>query len=295
MKKNNYFMSGIGFIDEKENITIINSAHDTTVHKHDFIEIVYFYSSQGNHVVNNENYYIYNGHLCILNSGIEHHYSITPTQDEEISVRNIIFYPTLFGEEFTAENFIDEMYEKLMGCPPKRHYDFIQISKDYNKDFFKLISMMQNELMKKESNYLDVIKNCLMTVFIKIFRETATDKKPTMIMLNNIKIIESSLHYIEERYAENLSLLDISMHYNLSNIYFNQLFKAYTGQSFKKYLQKFRMEKAKELLQQSDDTLDVICQKVGYTDLKQFHLLFKRIVGLTPFQYKKSIRSLSKQ
>ena len=83
---------------------------------------------------------------------------------------------------------------------------------------------------------------------------------------------------------------DMEKTFNFSKAYFNTMFKNYTGMTFHKYLQKIRLEKAKEFLEHGDEKITAICEMVGYSDAKQFFLLFKREVGLTPAEYRKKCR-----
>lgn len=65
------------------------------------------------------------------------------------------------------------------------------------------------------------------------------------------------------------------------------LLKLYTGMTFNKFLQKTRCELAGKMLQDTDKTIPVICEEVGYNDLKHFFSLFKKYMGTTPYNYRK--------
>ena len=289
MKKgNNFFMQGEKYIDQKDNITILNSGFDTTLHHHDFLEIVYFKSGKGKHYINGKTYNISNGNICIINTGVQHYYEMDPNQKREIEVKNIIFYPAVLGD-YSTDNFIDEVFEKLNLQPYDARHDYIHLSQDCNKDFFALINIIEHELALKELGYLDVVKTCMKTIMIKIFRQSV-DTKQSQPLLKNIEIVEDAINLLQERYNENWTLADMERIFNYSGVYFNTIFKNYTGLTFRKYLQKLRCEKAKTMLEKSDDTIISICEKVGYVDVKQFFILFKRIVGLTPAEYRKKRR-----
>ena len=69
--------------------------------------------------------------------------------------------------------------------------------------------------------------------------------------------------------------------------YFSALFKKETGEGFAKYLTRVRMERAKELLQETNLPVAEICSQVGYSDLKHFNQTFKKVTSLSPGQYRK--------
>ena len=69
--------------------------------------------------------------------------------------------------------------------------------------------------------------------------------------------------------------------------YFSSLFKKETGSSFVEYLSKIRIDKAKDLLRESDLRIQDICLMVGYNDVKYFSKLFIKYTGLKPKDYRK--------
>ena len=291
MKKNSCYMGGDGAIDPNEKILYLESGKDTSVHRHAFLEIIYFKSGVGTHNINGKDFTITRGNICILNTDINHYYEIKPNSDnKEIEVKNIIFYSSFLDEKYSSNNFIDEVYEDLMHTPPTEHNDYIQLSQDYNKDFLALFSLIEHELASKEKGYLDVVRNILYSVLIKIFRHDSKQKEKSPLLLKNIEIVEKALELIEKRYHETLTLHDVSNYFNYSMVYFNTLFQRHTGCTFKKYLQNLRCEKAKKLLKETDLTILEISEQVGYSDVKHFFGLFKSIVGLTPNTYRKKNR-----
>lgn len=281
-------MRGATAINPDEKIKFYHSTTDTTVHKHDFIEIVYFKSGQGIHVVDGHSYNIASGSVCILNTDTEHYYHIKEKiNDKEIEVNNIIFYPSLIDEKYSSTNFIDEIYSDIMGKPIGEHKTHISVPLDPNKDMQHLFLLIQNEFLLKEEAYLSNIRLCLTALITKILRFAKNNKqKSSHILLKNIKTLEQILDMLDSNYNKPLTVEDISQKYYFSKTYMNTIFKEYTGMSLKKYIQQLRCEKAKELLKNTDDTVSQICDAVGYMDIKQFFIIFKRVVGITPKEYR---------
>lgn len=67
---------------------------------------------------------------------------------------------------------------------------------------------------------------------------------------------------------------------------FLRRFRKATGEAPLEYLQKMRIEKAKQLLLGSNQTLEEITTAVGYVDLSSFRRLFRQIVGMSPTTYR---------
>lgn len=103
--------------------------------------------------------------------------------------------------------------------------------------------------------------------------------------------IQRALHHIEQYYANpQLSLHDMCTLTLMSTTRFSQAFKQHTGETYVEYLTRFRMDKAKELLQLTDYKFYQIAEKVGYTDPNYFSVSFKKHTGLTPRQYREQQR-----
>lgn len=97
------------------------------------------------------------------------------------------------------------------------------------------------------------------------------------------------LVFIEENgmYPE-FSLQLLADHFNMSISNFSYHFKKTMGQNFKEYIDQLRIQKSIALLRRSDDTLELIAQQVGYSNTSSFIRSFKKVVGITPGQYRDS-------
>ncbi len=99
--------------------------------------------------------------------------------------------------------------------------------------------------------------------------------------------IRLAKQYVQNHLGENISLETVSASIGLSSSYFSAAFKKETGEGFVKYITRVRIDRAKELLQQTELPVSEICQQVGYSDLKHFTATFKKITNLSPGQYRK--------
>ena len=286
--KNNYLMHGVDAIKQNEELLIFNSNEDTTLHKHDFIELVYFRSGIGHHYIDNETLSISNGTICLINTDVEHYYEINNEKNGAISVKNCIFFPSIFKKNYISSDFIMQIWRDIFPLKlPEKNLHYIQIQEDYNKDYLALINIIEHEYTNKQPEYMNVIIDCLRAIFLKMFRDYLEKTNPHSISLKNLELIEQSLRYISQYYAENLLLDEVAASINFSPIYYNNLLRKYTGLTFRKYLQKTRCEKACQLLKDTTDPIYLIAEKVGYLDLKQFFFLFKKYIGITPNAYRK--------
>lgn len=104
---------------------------------------------------------------------------------------------------------------------------------------------------------------------------------------NNLRQIKQAKRYIEENYMNNITLEDVGTHIGFNPSYFSSIFKKETEMSFVEYLSKVRVEKAKDLLRESDLRIQDVCLMVGYNDAKYFTKSFIKHTGLKPNEYRK--------
>ena len=94
---------------------------------------------------------------------------------------------------------------------------------------------------------------------------------------------------IKENYAQNLTLRELSQKYYVNSAYLGQLFRKKYGQSFKDYLNNYRIEQAAAKLLRTDDKIYQIAQNVGYKDLDYFINRFIAAKGCTPAKFRKQV------
>lgn len=92
--------------------------------------------------------------------------------------------------------------------------------------------------------------------------------------------------YINEHSAQNPSLIKMAQIVQMSPYYFSRLFKKSTGLTPHQYLLRCRTERAKRLLKTSNLSIATIAAQVGFTDQSHFARHFKRLVGVSPSQFR---------
>ena len=92
--------------------------------------------------------------------------------------------------------------------------------------------------------------------------------------------------YINENFAENITLSSLSREFNISPSYLSILFREITSQHFSEYLTNVRIQKGKELLKNTDLRIKEIAAQIGYRDAYYFSSVFKKVTGINPTQYR---------
>jgi transcriptional regulator GlxA family with amidase domain len=104
--------------------------------------------------------------------------------------------------------------------------------------------------------------------------------------LHNDDLVKTAQVYIESHIEERISVERLCEKFAIARRNFDRRFVKATGNSPLEYIQRTKIEAAKRSLEQSRKTINEIMYDCGYTDIKAFREVFKKITGLTPTEYK---------
>ncbi|MBN8253428.1 response regulator transcription factor [Priestia flexa] len=104
--------------------------------------------------------------------------------------------------------------------------------------------------------------------------------------LEALKRMQEIVAYVEDYYMEDISLQKLSKMFFLTREHISRKFKKETGMTLSKYVTNLRVRQAKQWLLETAETIHSISLMLGYQDEKYFSKLFKKVVGLTPFEYR---------
>ena len=103
----------------------------------------------------------------------------------------------------------------------------------------------------------------------------------------NDDIITRSICFVNENFAEDLTMEDVAKRFHFTPSYYSVCFKKRTGFNFSRYITNLRIEKACHLLVKTNNKIKEISTTVGYQDPAYFGKVFKEKVGCSPDQYRK--------
>lgn len=98
--------------------------------------------------------------------------------------------------------------------------------------------------------------------------------------------IKLAQEFIEQHYTEKLSVEDLADKFAIGKRHFERRFKKATSNSPAEYIQRVKIEAAKKQLENTAKNVTEVMFEVGYTDVKAFRTVFKKITGMSPVDYK---------
>ncbi|MFF2449863.1 response regulator [Neobacillus sp. NPDC058068] len=163
-----------------------------------------------------------------------------------------------------------------------------------NKYTFDLISYIHYSLQPDDlSHYTSAVERMVYSSDVHQVKAILKEYCHELILsINNqvhmrSPIVQNVLEFIHARYDQGLSLKTLGQQFHVNAIYLGQLFQKEVGVVFSEYLNRYRLEKAKELLKTSHYRAGEIGKKVGYSDTTYFYKQFKKIIGTTPSEWRK--------
>lgn len=106
-------------------------------------------------------------------------------------------------------------------------------------------------------------------------------------LINN-QVVGDMLKYIKMHCLEDISLKQTASQFFMNAAYMGQLFRKNTGESFTEYVNRCRIEKARELLMLSKKKVYEVMEEVGFTDLHYFIKIFRKYTGINPSEVKRN-------
>ena len=244
-----------------------------------------------------ENYYqnFVNGNYSILSMiGLD---TGTSLKDQTISSSAVMFVTDATEGETWYDYFADKALEQLAGVQAMNAAaeaegftwnDEMQADLD---DTMESLASAASTYGYTEKQYLDIpaaigkpeeFETWILDVSLRIHESINRERDNT-----TKKVILEARRYIENHYQDHsLSVEMICRELHMSPAYFSTMFRKVTGQTYIAYLTEVRLQKAVELLNETDDKTYVIAQKVGYQEQNYFSYVFKKRFGISPTKYR---------
>ncbi|MBC1742894.1 AraC family transcriptional regulator [Listeria welshimeri] len=251
---------------------IIHSMPDAVAvprHWHEALEISYtIHGSVQNFYIDGTNYTTKQGDVFVINSNAIH--SVFPNFEENRKALSLFF---AYG--FLKEN-IPEIAELEFCTFIGNKSESLQNLLD---DFIKEIEHDKNSLH---------LKALVFEMLYILVRDFSIPKK-VVVQITTEKHLERLTEitsYMRENYAEEIAVSGLANHFNLTSEYFSRFFKKYMGTTVLQYLELIRLNKAYQLLMNTDKAISYIAYSCGFPNEKSFTRVFKKVYFLTPNKYR---------
>ncbi len=260
-------------------------------HFHNEYEIFYIIEGERLFFFNNRTFLASKGDLILVDSNLIH--MTKSSSDDDNGHNRIIFY---VSKEKMQE--FDEKYPTLQLVRFfHNHYGVYRLSKQQQEDFMDLYYFFKEECKHRKHNYKQAIELKMTFYLLNLTRQI--DHQPQELPMSssndkykNIYVIADYLsHHIED----NISLEQLSSQFYLSKYYICHAFKEVTGYTINEYVNIHRIQQAKRYLEETDDTISDIANRLGYRSITYFERVFKSYMSVSPLRYRKTLNIVTFQ
>lgn len=169
---------------------------------------------------------------------------------------------------------------------------FLKLKVNHKNDIITLLNRIVAEKSGEQFGSGFLIHLLILELFVMISRVLKLEWERSIAedSPQQKELVELAIQFIRDHYERDINLNDICGYVFLSPSYFTRIFKKETGYSPISYLINTRIERAKELLAETEEKVNEIALSVGFSSQQRFNEAFKKITGMTPLEYRKKIR-----
>lgn len=265
------------------------------MHRHDFWEIVYVYEGIGENHTENTSSIITEGNLLLISPGAAHTIiSNSNANCPRVRICNCLFTIDFFDKALNDYFKINELKNfRLYSILKNRDVFCVQLNDNEIKTICGYIYDINRECCIKDIRIDELIKNSIVNLLIEATRIYETPERNL-----NSDTKENSLAAILEQYMKanlnsKITLASLSEQVHLAPAYLSRYFKEHTGETVSEYLFRIRIERAAELLRTTSYSITEISALCGYSSLGNFQRYFKKLVGISPSEYRKNLVKLN--
>lgn len=159
-----------------------------------------------------------------------------------------------------------------------------------------LTNQILREMWLKRPFYVEIVRNMTSALMFEVARlgsdnayrdSTKAEGFDTKnAQQAGISMIGKALSYINENYREQIKIENLAAECSISETHFRRLFKEYLKMTPVEYINMVRIQAACDLLKKTNDPIDAIALKSGFTNTSSFNRNFKQMIGATPYNWK---------
>ena len=235
-------------------------------HSHDFCEILYVAGGAGEAILEGKKFRLAPGDLVVVNPGTLHE----ERSDAKAPLRLIFLAIRDFAVPGLPAGCLSQEKYRVLSCGEYR----------YKMDIYL------RELLQETSSQIEFYQeisqglvSALLVLVMRLIRINPEDEAALSQECQKIK------EYLDQNFTSPITLDSLSETVYISKHYLSHLFKEQTGVSPIKYLTSKRMEKACELLSETELPVSEVSKAVGYENPLYFSQVFKKYTGYTPTEY----------
>ena len=250
----------------------------STIHYHTELEFISVYDGVFVCEVYGKEYVATSGDVIFVNSRVPHStYVREPSRTGLLQFAEKDFY----DDEITDIIKYSMRFQSQLACP-------VAVFKAHS--LFPVLDEIFSEFDGKAHSYEVFVKSDIYRILGHLYREGILSDAERVYNNSDVQKILPILSYINDSYAEDITLDGVSERLGFDRSYFCRIFKLGTGATFTEYLNFVRICKAEKLLQNTKSSVLEVSEAVGFSSVSYFNRMFKKYRNCSPRFYRTVVR-----
>ena len=246
------------------NSTAFNTDRSGPRHYHSFYEIYYLIEGVCHYLIEGKMFEMEKGDIVFIPKG-----QIHKTSYDDVHSRLLI---NCSGEYLKNADFSEA---------------FVYRNEKYSQEIFSIMKKIEAEYLRDDKFSQSLIKGYMQQLLALVYR---TENRYKNTRLQN-KYVQKALDILEVDFTHDITLSALADKFSISTEHFSRIFKKETGLGFNEYLSLLRLKKAESILKQNtNESISEIAFSCGFNDSNYFCEKFKKIYGMSPLRYRKSMK-----
>lgn len=262
----------------------VNESPD--VHSHDVVEVFYVTEGWAEHVTAAAREELFPGTLGIVNYGQSH--SVV-TRGSSVSVINL-FIDNARHPLPTLPEPLRSVLPSLIPFAPSMGHDMNRVRLlrlDPEGPVGMLLEAIQREGELLGPAWQEAMRHYFQLFLMECARHAIASRPEPKAERRREPPIHAIRHFLDEHFQQPITLEMLAGQFNLSRPYLCRLFRREVGRTIVQYLHQRRVEHAMALLDTTSRRVVDIAMESGFTDLSHFNTVFRKLVGMSPGDFRK--------
>ena len=221
------------------------------------------------------------GNLVLTGPRLPHNWITTDMPEEGVDRRDFVLQ--FLGEPFRKSS--EHLPELKQALPllnrAKNGIEFFGISEIAEQ---QLKCIKESTGLRRFNHFLELILVLSEHPDYQLLSTTQIQSSDSDASMNRISEV---VDYITENYASQFSMADIANKTGMDSSQFSRYFRKASGNTFTGFVNRLRINKACQLLMETDQYISTICYNVGYNNVANFNRRFIEIKNMTPSDFRK--------
>lgn len=158
------------------------------------------------------------------------------------------------------------------------------ISHEYTRSIDALFQQMYTIMLERNEGF----RIQSLSVMYQLLGEMQKiNRNAPVLRSRQVDYVETTQQFIANHFRTNFSVHELARILGIHRSYLSQLFKKRTGETIQEYTITYRINRAKEYLLHTEDSIQSVAQSCGYYNYPAFEKRFKQVTGYSPTEYRR--------